>query len=249
MSYTYPKYLITDPADVTDEDGVCHVPERDEIRELLVKYFKPPITEQAVDRVEADFRRVSSSRRERLNLAHSLENSRDDLGRWCGTAWLEDFTGERKPTLSDLVLMLANMLADRDPSFPQPRPFCPMACVGTWEQIEPRTPNGERWLWYLSADGAFRCDNPEVSSKLTRWCVRREPGFGFDFMLWKKGCRDGWMMSFVKLHATDIAGEMTIPAKYRAGATSAISMPLRLRRVSRQCSIGDVDRLRTLQPG
>jgi hypothetical protein len=166
-----------DPADA-DADGTCHDPDRDQIRELLVKYFDPPITDEVVDRVEADYRKVRSSQRDRLHHARYYGATRAST-RWRGMTWYEDLNGaERSLRLSDLVLMRADVLSDAARSFPRPRRFCPVFCVGTWEQIEPRPRMGERYLWQLSADGRFRCDDPRVPSTLTRWCVHRDPGFG-----------------------------------------------------------------------
>lgn len=198
-----------------------HMPDRDEIRQLLVRYFEAQITEEIVDRVEKRFLQISSSLSEEAGYRRHFESPT----RWRGMAWNEDFTGDRRSmTPSDLVLMLANMLADHDPSFPQPKLYCPAAFVGTWEQVEPRPPMFRRWLWHLSADGTFRCNNPEVPDTLIRWCLHRSPaGNRFSLVLQSEYSRAGWSMWGIEPPGNEIAGE-------HLGISR--NTPFRLRRVS-----------------
>jgi hypothetical protein len=151
-----------------------HVPTRDEMRQLLEKYFVGPISEEFVDLIEARF---LAGREDRAAWASYFSHF-ESMTRWRGKAWYEDaeFTfNRRQMTPRHLVVMLANKIADRnqDGSVPQPKLYCPPMFVGTWQQIEPKVELSEPCLWKLSADGAFRTNNPDRSPELTYWCAAR----------------------------------------------------------------------------
>lgn len=92
-----------------------------------------------------------------------------------GTAWYEDevFTFDRKQmTPRHLVVLIANGIADRDDSSPQPRLWCPPVFVGTWRQLEPKVELAEPISWHLDADGTFGSNDP-ARSESRYWCATR----------------------------------------------------------------------------
>jgi hypothetical protein len=194
--------------DITDEvralsAAMAHMPDRDEITSLLVTYFVGPISDAVVDRIEKRFHEADEDRG--LWMSHHREF--ESPTRWRGKAWNEEFTFNRTSmTPRDHVLLIANMTADRDPSFPRPKMYCPEPFIGTWRQVEPETSLGEPVLWHLAADGSFRCNSPTVSAEKTGWRIERG-GIAPRVLLALGDERSwGWSIHGIKPSLNEIAG-------------------------------------------
>lgn len=146
-------------------EALAYTPTRADILLLLEKYFVGPVSDETVDRVERQFTEVNAS-----DGRSSMHQSRmRSLVRWSGAAWYEEAIDKRTMTPRDLVLMLADDIADAEGTFPQRRMYCPPKLVGVWQQLEPA--HSERILWHLDADGSFRSNSPDVAQGLSLWCV------------------------------------------------------------------------------
>lgn len=166
---------------ITDGDRAnaletAHVPDRSELRALLEKYFVGAITETVVDQISTDLAEALASRGDQQSIASELES----LVWWRGVAWREEIPDYRKfPTPAEMAMLIAHGIADQEPTFPQPRPHCPAAFVGTWKQVEPATPFLRRYLWVLSPDGTFRSSSKDAPPDYTRWCVEQHDSLVF----------------------------------------------------------------------
>jgi hypothetical protein len=157
-------------------DDIGHIPAREEMRQLLERYFTGPISEDFVDLIEGRFKEGY----ENTGAFASYASHFSSWTRWLGTDWYEDedFTWDRKHGMTPrhLVVMIANMVADGNDSSPQPRMHCPPMFVGTWEQLQPSVDLGEPCLWQLDADGTFRSSDPS-RARLKYWCALRRYGY------------------------------------------------------------------------
>jgi hypothetical protein len=161
-------------------DDIGHIPTRAEMRLLLERFFMGPISEDFVDLIADRFK----DGYEKPGSLASYASHFSSWTRWLGTDWYEDtdFTFDRKHGMTPrhLVVMIANMIADRNDSSPQARLHCPPMFVGTWEQLKPIVDLGEPCLWQLDADGTFRCNDPSrAGSKY--WCAIGS--YGYDLQL------------------------------------------------------------------
>jgi hypothetical protein len=153
-------------------DDIGHIPAREEMRQLLERYFTGPISEDFVDLIESRFKEGY----ENTGSFASYASHFSSWTRWLGTAWYEDedFTFDRKHGMTPrhLVVLIANKIADSNDSSPQPRLHCPSMFVGTWQQLDPSVDLAAPCLWHLEADGTFRSNDPSrLQSKF--WCALR----------------------------------------------------------------------------
>lgn len=156
-----------------DVKAATHIPDRNEIRELLVRYYEAPITDAVVDRIEDRFNRVQETPGGWMAHHRQFESPT----RWRGKAWNEQYSRARQlMTPSDLLLMIANMASDHDASFPRPKRYCPKPFIGIWQQLEPVTSSDTPCSWHLEADGALRTNSPHVPASARYWCVKLAHG-------------------------------------------------------------------------
>jgi len=185
-------------------DKMSHIPDRVEVRELLAKYYMAPITDDAVMQLEASFQEILSNPGwERPYHEHFASPTR-----WRGKAWNEDFSEDRRfMTPSDLVLMLANMKAKRDASFPQPRLYCPTSFVGTWEQIVPQPTLAQPCMWHLQGDGSLSTNSPDTPTGLSFWSVIRSyTSYGDRLVLLETPDSGPWSICGITPTATELTG-------------------------------------------
>jgi hypothetical protein len=170
------------PLEITEElraeaKRCGHVPDRDEIREMLVRYFIGPITEAHVNRLVHEFERPRS-----LGELEDLHWKFKSHFAWRGWAWNEEVSENHTSAAPiDLVLMMGHQLWDGQwllggPEFPQPKLYCPPIAVGTWQQVEPAHESPKPVIWQLNADGSYRTNSPDAPEDFKHWCVHRQYG-------------------------------------------------------------------------
>jgi hypothetical protein len=150
-------------------DELRRIPDRDELRQALVRYFGPSITDAHVDQLLHDVQAILGDR-PRYRGAVGVFAPGNTFGE--GEAWKEEHVGTRSvPTPLDLALMRA---ASSREKYPPPLPYCPPALVGRWEMtargdgIALDEPHPE---WNLSADGSFRATGDRARD--ARWCAHK----------------------------------------------------------------------------
>ena len=141
------------------------VPDRNEIKSLLEKYFAGPITDAQVDAIE---KRVQDTAKSVSKHKLEMRTYYSNAVRYRGRAWREELShGQTAPRMVDLVPWFASITS----GFPPPRPYCPDPYVGRWEDVE--APQ----QWELHVDGAFRTTQQELASQRV-WCVVRSSDAG-----------------------------------------------------------------------
>lgn len=152
------------------------VPDRNEVRSLLEKYFGEQITDAHVDAIE---QRVQDTAKKIMTHQREMRTYYSDSVRYRGRAWREELShGQRAPRMIDLVPWFASITS----GFPPPLPYCPNAFVGRWEDSSQR--------WDLESDGTFETTQPELADQRL-WCVvRSESGNGADEIYLREKPRD-----------------------------------------------------------
>ncbi len=150
-------------------DELNRVPDRDELKALLVRYFAGEIRDPMVDELLRELDALLEDHAQRRYQVRMFDP--ENQVSW-GEAWREEFSTRRVPTPTDRALMLAAK-SDR---FPPPRPYCPPDLVGSWEMVTRK--GGEvapdpRPRWSLVGDGGIRAAG--FKDTANRWCVHRGP--------------------------------------------------------------------------
>ena len=146
------------------------MPDRQELKPLLVRYFAGEIRDDMVDQLLGELRALMADLPRRRYQVRMFDP--DNQVSW-GEAWREEFATRSIPTPLDRALMLAA----KSPDFPPPKPYCPPALVGEWEMVSHRSGQPvppPRPRWSLAADGGMRATGFKETAN--RWCVKHVDG-------------------------------------------------------------------------
>ena len=137
------------------------MPTRDELAVLLRRYLDGPVDDEAVARLDLQFRELlaDSSRRGPEESAFRANGRR-----YLGQAWKELLSPhEHLPSPVELALWLAVVT----PGYSPPRWLRPAELVGRWQQHEPNAAH-----WELASDGRFSSTEKRLARLVeSRWCV------------------------------------------------------------------------------
>jgi hypothetical protein len=123
-----------------------------------------------------------------------------------GYAWCEEPEHEGSMTLDAHIANRAHFLSWDDDAMPQPKPYCPPALVGMWEQVEPDF-DTESPTWQLAADGSFQSNRRELPERWIRWSARRSDDPRFEWTLQLFSGTASWCMRKVLVNDTELCGQ------------------------------------------
>jgi hypothetical protein len=138
-----------------------------ELAALLARYFIGA-TDAAAQRLHHEVREVLANPARHAGEASAFDPGNG--GRGFGQAWREELAFDHR---SPSPLELAAWLAAIGDNYPMPRPYCPDAFVGEWQQQSA----GPAYRWQFSVDGTFICDEPMLRVRVS-WCLHRHSAKG-----------------------------------------------------------------------
>lgn len=135
---------------VTDEEieemyaALRHVPDRRELAQLLIEWFDGDFAPALVDELHQMVR-------EKLSLDRVYEVSGHIPWGYAGAMWFEGLPLHRRRIATPTVRACVHLheRSRGDLAFLTPRPFCPHAVVGRWEELAPSA----GLVWRFDADG------------------------------------------------------------------------------------------------